>query len=269
MGRAAPGAGRFVLLHRLYDYLDFTSELESSTVIPVATAIARGRGGFPAPGALRADAFKIVTDEAWHAQFSDDLVRQLEAYTGQSPIAHVPAFRPRLDRLLEEVEPALRPGAALTIAVCSETLISGLLSKLPNDRRLPAAVSATVRDHAEDEGRHHAYFRTVLDRFWRRSSSPTTGTSGARSSRPGSASTTRSRSSPSPTRAPPCAGPAATRPGGPSGTLPRSAPWTTRGRTTRSRPAGSSRPRTPSGDRAGDRFPGRDVLAFLDGVDDQ
>jgi P-aminobenzoate N-oxygenase AurF/Coenzyme PQQ synthesis protein D (PqqD) len=163
---AGPAAARLVLLHRLYDYMRFTSELEATTVIPVATAIARGRGGFPAPAALRADAFKIVTDEAWHAQFSDDLVRQLEAQTMVIPLAYEPAFRRRLDRMLGRVEPSLRPAAALAAAVCSETLISGLLSRLPNDRRLPPAVSATVRDHAEDEGRHHAYFRSVLNRFW-------------------------------------------------------------------------------------------------------
>jgi hypothetical protein len=163
---AGAATARLVLLHRLYDYMRFTSELEATTVIPVATAIARGHGGFPAPAALRADAFKIVTDEAWHAQFSDDLVRQLEAHTMVAPLAYQPAFRRRLDRMLDSVEPSLRPAAALAAAVCSETLISGLLSRLPNDRRLPPAVSATVRDHAEDEGRHHAYFRSVLDRFW-------------------------------------------------------------------------------------------------------
>jgi hypothetical protein len=162
-----PATAQLVLLHRLYGYMNFTSELEASTVIPVATSIARGRGGFGAPPQMRSDAFKIVTDEAWHAQFSDGLTGQLETRTGVPPLDHVPAFQSRLDRLLaEEVAPDLRRAASVLIAICSETLISSLLATLPNDTRLPKAVSATVRDHAEDEGRHHAYFRSVLVRFW-------------------------------------------------------------------------------------------------------
>lgn len=162
-----PAADGLVLLHRLYGYLNFTSELEASTVIPVATSIARGRGGFSAPPEMRSDAFKIVTDEAWHAQFSDSLAGQLQTRTGVPPLEHMPAFQRRLDRLLaEEVTPDLRRAANVLVAICSETLISSLLATLPNDPRLPEAVSATVRDHAEDEGRHHAYFRSVLTRFW-------------------------------------------------------------------------------------------------------
>lgn len=164
LGTAAAG---LVLLHRLYGYMKFTSELEALTVIPIATSIARGRAGFGAPPGMRSDAFKIVTDEAWHAQFSDGLTGQLEMRTGVPPLEHVPAFQSRLDRMLaDEVAPDLRRAAGVLIAICSETLISSLLATLPNDSRLPAAVSATVRDHAEDEGRHHAYFRSVLTRFW-------------------------------------------------------------------------------------------------------
>lgn len=159
-------AAELVLLHRLYGYMDFTSELEASTVIPIAAGIARGRAGFAAPPAMRADAFKIVTDEAWHAQFSDDLVRQAETHTGVSPLVHAPAFRASLDRLLDGADPGLRGAASLAAAICSETLISSLLASLPNDTRLPRAVSTLVRDHAEDEGRHHAYFRSVLNQFW-------------------------------------------------------------------------------------------------------
>lgn len=162
-----PAAARLVLLHRLYGYMHFTSELEASTVIPVATSIATGRAGFGTPPEMRSDAFKIVTDEAWHAQFSDGLAGQLQTRTGVPPLEHIAAFQSRLDRLVaDEVTADLRRAASVLIAICSETLISSLLATLPNDTRLPQAVSATVRDHAEDEGRHHAYFRSVLTRFW-------------------------------------------------------------------------------------------------------
>lgn len=70
-----------LLLQRLYDYLEFTTELETLAVIPVATKISRGRSGLVLSGRMRSDAYKIVTDEAWHAQFSHEFVCEIEAET--------------------------------------------------------------------------------------------------------------------------------------------------------------------------------------------
>ncbi|MFD6530253.1 diiron oxygenase [Streptomyces sp. NPDC060184] len=161
---------RGLLLQRLYDYLDFTTELESLAVIPVATKISRGRSGLSLPDRMRADAHKIVTDEAWHAQFSDDFARQITAATGTPRLGAEgcagPSFVTRLDELRERLPHALRGVEALLFAIVSETLISGILSDIPRDDRLPSAVRELVRDHAEDEGRHHVYFRSVLRHLW-------------------------------------------------------------------------------------------------------
>lgn len=163
-----PKAQRFLLVRRLYDYLHFTTELETLAVIPVATALSRGRAGLPISKRMRADAFKIVTDEAWHAQFSYDLAENVSAATGieMPERTRTPAFVRRLDEVRERVPDHLIGVEALLFAIVSETLISGLLSDLPHDNRLPKAVRDLVRDHAEDEGRHHAYFRTVLRATW-------------------------------------------------------------------------------------------------------
>jgi hypothetical protein len=158
---------RFLLVQRLYQYLHFTTELELHAVCPVANRICRGQVDLDVPEAARRDAFKIVTDEAWHAQFSYDLMRQVEAETA----VPVPAFAPPpfvalLDGIAERLSPELRGAAAMLCTVVSETLITALLADLPHDRRLPAAVRDAVRDHAEDEGRHHAYFRHFLTLLW-------------------------------------------------------------------------------------------------------
>ncbi|MEY9878260.1 hypothetical protein ABH931_007787 [Streptacidiphilus sp. MAP12-33] len=159
---------RTLLLYRLYDYLNFTVELESLAVIPVATAVARGKSGLHLPEQMRADAFKIVTDEAWHAQFSYDFACQVEVVSGvssrDSPTP--PAFARRLDELREVLPPELRGLESLLFAIVSETLISGILSDIPRDTRLAQPVRDLVRDHAEDEGRHHIYFRSVLKHLW-------------------------------------------------------------------------------------------------------
>ncbi|WP_395363774.1 diiron oxygenase [Streptomyces sp. YH02] len=162
-----PAVVRTLLLHRLYDYLDFTTELENLAVIPVATKIARGTSGLVLPQQMQADAFKIVTDEAWHAQFSYDFTQDLEHVTGVSREGGgIPVFTERLDRIAALFPREIAGLEALVFAIVSETLISGILSEIPRDERLPRPVRDLVRDHAEDEGRHHVYFRSVLRHLW-------------------------------------------------------------------------------------------------------
>ncbi|GAA4597861.1 hypothetical protein BJY16_002504 [Actinoplanes octamycinicus] len=159
-----------LLLCRLYDYLDFTVDLETYAVIPVAAQISRGRSGLILPEQMMADAYKIVTDEAWHAQFSYDFARQIADSTriprAAAGDAGMPAFIKRLDEMREDLPPEVRGLEALLFAIVSETLISGILSDIPRDDRLPGSVRELVRDHAADEGRHHVYFRSLLEHLW-------------------------------------------------------------------------------------------------------
>jgi hypothetical protein len=159
-----------LLLCRLYDYLDFTVDLENYAVIPVAAKISRGRSGLILPEQMMADAYKIVTDEAWHAQFSYDFARQIADRTVIARAAPrdtgIPAFIARLDEIRDRLPPEIRGVEALLFAIISETLISGILSDIPRDNRLPHSVRELVRDHAADEGRHHIYFRSVLEHLW-------------------------------------------------------------------------------------------------------
>jgi hypothetical protein len=156
-----------LLVHQLFQYLHFTTELEDLAVIPITSKISRGRSGLLLPEQMREDAYKIATDEAWHAQFSYDLIRQVESATGVTRrLPDLPAFVGRLDRIRSLLPDGVRGAEGLMFAVVSETLISSILAELPRDKRLPAAVRELVRDHAEDEGRHHAYFRSLLGYFW-------------------------------------------------------------------------------------------------------
>ncbi|MFF2116875.1 diiron oxygenase [Kitasatospora sp. NPDC058184] len=163
---AAPGTVRRILVERLCHYLHFTTELESVAVLPVTVALSRGRDDLGLAAGMRQDAFKISTDEAWHAQFSHDLMTQVAAETGIAPTTAEPAFVRRLEEIRALMQPELRGAQSLAFCIVSETLISAILSDLPRDRRLPAAVRDLVRDHAEDEGKHHAYFHGVLKYFW-------------------------------------------------------------------------------------------------------
>lgn len=156
-----------LLLQRLHVYLDFTADLEQSAVNPVAQLISRRRIGFTLPERMIEDAYKICTDESWHAQFSDDLQRQIAETTGTRPVLPVePQFLARL-RAAEESAPAEIAGLPkLFFTIVSETLISSILAGIPSDRRIVTAVRELVGDHAQDEGRHHAFFSGVFARVW-------------------------------------------------------------------------------------------------------
>lgn len=166
--RRGPVVVHDLLVRRLYQYLTFTVELETLAVLPVTSRISRGRLGLDIPCAMQRDAFKITTDEAWHAQFSYDLIDQVEQRTGVTYAPSEPSFLGRLDAVHSAAAPRVHGLDDVMFAVVSETLISSLLSQLPTDARLPAAVRETVTDHALDEGRHHAYFKTLLGLIWPR-----------------------------------------------------------------------------------------------------
>lgn len=160
-------AAATVLLQRLHVYLDFTAALEQNAVNPVCAAIARRRSGFALPPAMLADAHKIYTDEAWHAQFSDDIQRQIADRTGIAPVLpEAPSFLARLSAAEAGMAPAGAQLAPLFFAIVSETLISAILSDIPQDPRIHPGVREVVADHAADERVHHAYFAKLLEHVW-------------------------------------------------------------------------------------------------------
>jgi hypothetical protein len=156
-----------VLLQRLHVYLDFTAELEQMSINPVTQRISRRKVGFAVPAPMVEDAYKICTDEAWHAQFSDDLQRQLVAATGVEPtVPTEPQFFRRLRAMEAEAPGEIAGLPSIFFAIVSETLISSILSDIPRDERVVTAVRELVDDHAEDEGRHHAFFSKFFGCVW-------------------------------------------------------------------------------------------------------
>ena len=156
-----------LLVQHAYRYLDFTAKLEHLVVNRTVAGIAHGTTGVEVPDEMRFDAYKIYCDEGYHALFSADLVRQIEARTGIPPaLPDPPYFLQRLAQIRESVGPDMAPLAELLFVVCSETLISATLAEAPRDPGVPAAVRDAIRTHALDEGRHHAYFASFLRYLW-------------------------------------------------------------------------------------------------------
>ncbi|GHG93649.1 diiron oxygenase [Streptomyces lanatus] len=162
-----PDVYRDVIVRHLYRYLDFTAKLEHLVVNRTVLGIAHGTIGVRVPEAMRLDAFKIYCDEAYHALFSADLAGQVRELTEVSAeLPRVPYFITRLERFLEETPDDLAPLTEILFVIVSETLITAQLSDLWNDPDVAPAVRETVRDHAMDEGRHHAYFAIFLRHLW-------------------------------------------------------------------------------------------------------
>lgn len=156
-----------LLVQHAYRYLDFTAKLEHLVVNRTVAGIAHGTTGVEVPEEMRFDAYKIYCDEGYHALFSADLIRQIEARTGIPPrLSDPPYFLQRLAEIREWVGTDMTPLAELLFVVCSETLISATLAEAPQDPGVPAAVRDAIRTHALDEGRHHAYFASFLRFLW-------------------------------------------------------------------------------------------------------
>jgi P-aminobenzoate N-oxygenase AurF len=119
------------------------------------------------PDVMREDAFKLCTDEAHHAYFSDDVERQVVQATGLVPDYHgTPRFLRQLRTLQRDLPSELIVLSELLFSVVSETLISTILAQIPKDERVVTAVRNIVADHAEDEGRHSAYFSQFFAYLW-------------------------------------------------------------------------------------------------------
>ncbi|MFC7247008.1 diiron oxygenase [Catellatospora aurea] len=150
-----------------YQYFAFTAHFETRVVNRATELIANGRTDVVLGGDVREDAYKIYCDEAYHALYSFDVVRQLEAATGVAALPYT--FEPVITEL-DAVAAVCLPQAGslpyLLQVVVFETLITSLLAELPNDPDLVGLVRTTVRDHARDEGRHHAYFARFFRELW-------------------------------------------------------------------------------------------------------
>jgi len=160
---------RDLLIQQLYIYLKFTVWLELGPVNEVCDLLRREDFLPWLPAEMKADAFKIYVEEGGHAEMSHTLIREVQAYTQVSPaILPKPAFLDTLDELVVSEEPEYHSLIKLLFVIISETLITGTLNKLPNDAKVQEPIRGLVKDHANDESRHHLYFRTLFEYLWPR-----------------------------------------------------------------------------------------------------
>jgi hypothetical protein len=162
-----PATVHELLTRRLYTYLDFTTVLEQQYVNPTLMRISQNRTGIQLCDEMRLDAYRIYCDEAYHALFSADLKQQVESCTAIPPsLVGRPAFAATLRAAKRRLPRSIWPAADLCFAIVSETLISGVLTGIPQDPTVVTTVRESIADHAVDERKHHAYFSKLAERFW-------------------------------------------------------------------------------------------------------
>lgn len=156
-----------LLTQHFYQYMLFTSHLETKVVNRGAAMVAHGETDVDLGPGARLDAFKIYSDEAYHALFSLDVVQQVEKTTAVPVLPYDFAPRmARLDRTGLEFLPDHGSLAHILQVVAFETVVTRMLARIPRDETVFRVVREVVGDHVRDEVHHHAYFTRYFKELW-------------------------------------------------------------------------------------------------------
>lgn len=147
---------------QLSRYLFDTENMETQIINPALLAIQR----LPLPRPVKTDAYKIYTDEGYHALMSAEARQRIHGETGVAEIA-LPVARTQMAILdqIAALPASIRDAGLFCAAAVNETLISANLAQA-NDRRLIPAVRKLIADHADDEAVHHVFFSSVFETLW-------------------------------------------------------------------------------------------------------
>jgi P-aminobenzoate N-oxygenase AurF len=157
---------RYLAAQHLYQWLRFTAHFEISVVNRATERIANGKTGLDIPSEARLTAYKIMVDECYHSLYSADVLEQLQRASGIEALPYdFTPFLDGLDAIADDV-PQHRELVQLLQVVVFETLITSILYEIPGDESVITVVRDIVRDHAVDEGRHHAFFASFFTVLW-------------------------------------------------------------------------------------------------------
>lgn len=155
--------GRFLL-----QFLEYGTILEHEFINTILAEMAMGECGIPLPDRMRSDAFKIYTDEAYHAYFNMEATHQIRNYIGMSVSDAWPLKNSRLTGLRNLIPQDKSKENFLIrfgIVVASETIAPKELSETMKGIVIEPIYNLFV-DHAEDERKHCMYFSELFEVVW-------------------------------------------------------------------------------------------------------
>lgn len=158
---------QYLLGFFLLSFLEYTTVLEHEFVNSVTVEIAQNFYGDILPERMRIDAYKIYTDEAYHAYFTFEGACQIREYLNITrkigPFLHT-----RLTKLRDLIQNAKKEDQFLVrlgLVTISETVIA----KEIHQQMQGIVIEPTYhmfRDHLLDESRHGLYFSTLFKIIW-------------------------------------------------------------------------------------------------------
>ncbi len=154
---------RFELL-QLYRHLKFTSLLEHKLVLPSLQDISFEKLGYPIAKRLRLQALRLVTDEAFHGQRSEELIESLEKRSGVS-CPYAISESEYLRELSEQSDTAEARLRRFFFCFVSETVISSIIAKNSKGVTDPS-VESFFREHLKDETTHGVFYKAAFVAVW-------------------------------------------------------------------------------------------------------
>jgi len=152
--------GRFLL-----QFLEYGTLMEHEFVNTILAELALGECGIPLHDQMRMDAFKIYTDEGYHACFNLEATQQIRDYIGLNKSEAWPLKNSRLmglRKLIPEDKTKNYFLIRFAIAAISETVAAKELSESMKGIVVEPIYNIFI-DHAEDEKKHCMYFSTLIE----------------------------------------------------------------------------------------------------------
>lgn len=158
---------KFVMGTQLLEFVEKTTIFEVEHVNNVANSLALGKYDFEIPNILKVDAFKIYTDEGFHALFSkkmsDDIKKYYKIEDDITP--YLKNFFSKLNNIGSKFGKKYSYLSNLSSTIVSESMI---VQDISNEMRgiVYEPIIEMFKDHMIDEAYHANYFGTLLKVIW-------------------------------------------------------------------------------------------------------
>jgi len=161
------GVQEKILYRCMTEYMLFTTYLEILLINPSLTFLIFGDHNFNLDDCIYTDAMKIYCDEGYHALFSLETFTHVDIpyYKGIREIKKPNSIQ-RVFNIINNLDKTRRGVALLSFAMVSETMVTNSLLSAMKDETVAASVRSIISAHAEDEGKHQAFFMRVYPLIW-------------------------------------------------------------------------------------------------------
>lgn len=148
-------------------FMNFTHKLELVVVNTVTANIALENYGFRLPQTMLLDAHRIYVDEAYHALVAyNAMAAAAKRLEGQAIEQAPPPFMSYFLSIGADGRDNRSALLQVFFVIVSEMLITTTLKDAHRHHDMGSSVGALLHDHAVDESRHHAFYKSFLDVIW-------------------------------------------------------------------------------------------------------